>query len=171
MAKNPRIDRDWREPLRRSEVATDFGLSLARIEWDIFATPSFRGNVPHAKIAYGLAFRWLQELAKKCGVPYKRLLIALRGEVGEIGERFMVSPEKCLPFFACNFGIRVERLPRVVLVPSWNFNLADAALIDSVHKFCPLELLGVWKFYRPVPAIARGILMRACRRGARACLR
>jgi hypothetical protein len=88
MKKNPRIDRDWREPLRRSEVATDFGLSLARIEWDIFATPSFRGNVPHAKIAYGLAFRWLQELAKTCGVPYKRLLIALRGEVGEIGERF-----------------------------------------------------------------------------------
>jgi hypothetical protein len=39
-------------------------------------------------MAYGLAFRWLQELAKKCGVPYKRLLIALRGEEGEANGRF-----------------------------------------------------------------------------------
>jgi hypothetical protein len=88
MAKNPRIDRDWREPIRKSEVATDFGLSLARIQWDIFASPSFKGKVPRPNICYGLAFRWLQELAKTCGVPYKRLLIALRGEVGEKFGRF-----------------------------------------------------------------------------------
>lgn len=37
---------------------------------------------------YGLAWRWLQELAKKCGVPYNRLLIALRGEEGEDNGRF-----------------------------------------------------------------------------------
>jgi hypothetical protein len=83
MAENPRKDRDWREPLRRSEVATDFGITLARIQWDIFASLTFAGTVPRANMAYGLAFRWLQELAKKCGVPYKRLLIALRGEEGE----------------------------------------------------------------------------------------
>jgi hypothetical protein len=88
MAKNPRIDRDWREPIRRSEVATDFGISLARIQWDIFASPSFKGTVPRPNICYGLAYRWLQELAKTCGVPYKRLLIALRGEVGEKFGRF-----------------------------------------------------------------------------------
>jgi len=88
MAKNPRIDRDWREPIRKSEVATDFGLSLARIQWDVFATPSFKGKVPRPNICYGLAYRWLQELAKTCGVPYKRLLIALRGEVGEKFGRF-----------------------------------------------------------------------------------
>ena len=88
MAKNPRIDRDWRGPLRRSEVATDFGITLARIQWDLFATLTFAGNVPKTHIAYGLAFRWLQELAKKCGVPYNRLLIALRGEVGEVNGRF-----------------------------------------------------------------------------------
>ena len=88
MAKNPRIDRDWREPIRKSEVATDFGISLARIQWDIFATPSFKGKVPRPSICYGLAFRWLQELAKTCGVPYKRLLIALRGEAGEKFGRF-----------------------------------------------------------------------------------
>src|SRR5215469_12164602 len=88
MAKNPRIDRDWREPIRKSEVATDFGISLARIQWDIFATPSFKGTVPRPHICYGLAYRWLQELAKTCGVPYKRLLIALRGEEGEKFGRF-----------------------------------------------------------------------------------
>jgi len=83
MAKNPRIDRNWRDPIRKSEIATDFGITLARIQWDFFATPSFKGTVPHTNICYGLAFRWLQELAKVCGVPYKRLLIALRGEEGE----------------------------------------------------------------------------------------
>ena len=87
-SKNPRIDRDWREPIRRSEVATDFGISLARVQWDFFATLTFAGNVPKPQIAYGLAFRWLQELAKVCGVPYKRLLIALRGEEGEANGRF-----------------------------------------------------------------------------------
>ena len=70
-SKNPRIDRDWREPIRKSEVATDFGITLARIQWDLFATPTFKGNVPRTNICYGMAFRWLQELAKVCGVPYK----------------------------------------------------------------------------------------------------
>jgi hypothetical protein len=88
-SKNPRIDRDWRGPIRRSEVATDFGITLARIQWDLFATMTFAGRTaPHRKIAYGLAFRWLQELAKKCGRPYNRLLIALRGEEGEENGRF-----------------------------------------------------------------------------------
>lgn len=88
MAKNPRIDRDWRDPIRQSEIATDFGLSLARIQWDFFATPTFKGSVPRANIAFGMAYRWLQETAKVCGVPYNRLLIALRGEVGEQNGRF-----------------------------------------------------------------------------------
>jgi hypothetical protein len=86
--KNPRRDRDWREPIRRSEVATDFGITLARIQWDFFATPTFAGTVPKPQIAYGLAFRWLQELALVCGRPYNRLLIALRGEEGEEKGRF-----------------------------------------------------------------------------------
>jgi hypothetical protein len=88
MAKNPRTDRNWREPIRRSQVGTDFGITLARVQWDFFATPSFKGTVPRSNICYGLAYCWLQELAKKCGVPYKRLLIALRGEEGEINGRF-----------------------------------------------------------------------------------
>ena len=88
MAKNLRKDRDWREPIRKSEVATDFGISLARVQWDFFATPTFAGKVPRTQIAYGLAFRWLQDTAKVCRVPYNRLLIALRGEVGEQKGRF-----------------------------------------------------------------------------------
>jgi hypothetical protein len=88
MAKNPRIDRYWREPVRRSEVATDWAFTLARVQWDIFATPSFKGTVPHSKIAYGMAYRWLQKMAQTCGVPYNRMLIALRGEYGEKNGRF-----------------------------------------------------------------------------------
>jgi len=88
MAKNPRIDRDWREPIRKSEVSTDFGLTLSRLQWDAFSTLTFAGNVPRTQIAYGLAFRWLQDTAKVCRVPYNRLLIALRGEEGESEGRF-----------------------------------------------------------------------------------
>lgn len=88
MAKNPRIDKDWREPIKRSEVMTDYGITLARVPWDIFATLTFAGNVPRTQIAYGLAFRWLQELAVVSRMPYKRLLIALRGEAGEWKGRF-----------------------------------------------------------------------------------
>jgi hypothetical protein len=88
MAKNPRIDRDWRDPIHKSEIATDYGISLARVQWDFFATLTFAGTVPRTQIAYGLAWRWLQELAKVGGVPYNRLLIALRGEVGEKHGRF-----------------------------------------------------------------------------------
>jgi hypothetical protein len=88
MAKNPRMDRDWREPIRKSMVATDYGISLARVQWDAFATLTFAGNVPKTNIAYGLAWRWLQETAKICRVPYKHLLIALRGEEGESKGRF-----------------------------------------------------------------------------------
>jgi hypothetical protein len=88
MAKNPRIDRNWHLPIKRSEVVADFGLSLARVPWDYFCGLTFAGTVPRQSIAYGLAFRWLQEVAKVCGVPYKRLLIALRGEFGELKGRF-----------------------------------------------------------------------------------
>jgi hypothetical protein len=88
-SRNPRKDRDWLTPIRRSEIGTDFGITLARVQWDLFATMTFAGRtVPHRSIAYGLAFRWLQELAKKCDRPYNRLLIALRGEAGEENGRF-----------------------------------------------------------------------------------
>jgi len=88
MAKNPRIDPDWHKPIWKSEVGTDFGISLARVPWEYFATHSFKGKVPRPNIAYGMAYRWLQDTAKICAVPYNRLLIALRGELGEQHGRF-----------------------------------------------------------------------------------
>src|SRR6478609_2709917 len=88
MARNPRADRNWQEPIKRSLVGTDFGLTLGRIQWDAFATLTFAGTVPKNKICFGQAFAWLQDTAKICAVPYKRLLIALRGEVGEENGRF-----------------------------------------------------------------------------------
>ena len=57
MAKNPRIDRDWREPIRKSEVSTDFGLSLARIQWDAFATLTFKGRFHFHCLLGGTATR------------------------------------------------------------------------------------------------------------------
>ena len=54
-----------------------------------FCNADIQGHSPSTQTyAYGLAFRWLQELAKVCGVPYNRLLIALRGEEGEKNGRF-----------------------------------------------------------------------------------
>jgi hypothetical protein len=88
MVKNPRIDRQWREPLKRSEVATGFGITLGLFQRDFFATWTYVGDAQKTQIAYGPAFCGLQELAKVCGVPYKRLLIALRGEEGESTGRF-----------------------------------------------------------------------------------
>jgi hypothetical protein len=88
MAKNPRMDRNWQTPWKKSEAGMDFALSLARIQWDLFATMTFAGTVPKPKIAYGQAYRWLREVVKKTPVPYNRTLIALRGEVGEANGRF-----------------------------------------------------------------------------------
>ena len=53
-----------------------------------FCNSDLRGQCPETSNCVWLAFRWLQELAKVCGVPYKRLLIALRGEEGEKNGRF-----------------------------------------------------------------------------------
>ena len=88
MAKNPRMDREWQRPFKESVVCSSFGVSLARIHWDFFATPTFAGCVPRFNICYGKAFCWLQELAKITNTPYNRMLIALRGEHGESKGRF-----------------------------------------------------------------------------------
>jgi hypothetical protein len=88
MARNPRIDRNWRDPWSRSERLTDFALVLARVEWDLFCSPTFKGSVPRPSIAYGLVYRWCQDLAKHCQVPYKHLLLGIRGELGEKNGRF-----------------------------------------------------------------------------------
>ena len=82
------MDRQWRDPWSRSERLTDFALILSRIHWDLFCTLTFKGNVPRPSIAYGLVYRWCQDLAKHSQVPYNRLLLGLRGELGEGQGRF-----------------------------------------------------------------------------------
>lgn len=88
MAKNPRADRNWQESILARERSADFGFTLGRIKWDIFSTLTFQGTLPRPSICYGQAWRWLREVAEVCGVPYKSLLIALRGEHGESRGRF-----------------------------------------------------------------------------------
>jgi hypothetical protein len=60
-----------------------FAYSLSRIRWDIFATLTFKGQVPRPAIAKRMCFRHLREAAKITSQPYCRLLIALRQEHGE----------------------------------------------------------------------------------------
>lgn len=88
MARNPRPDRDWQKPWKKAEVGSAFAFTLARLEWDIFATLTFKGTLPRPAICYGMAYRWLRSIANAESVPYNHLLIALRGEEGEENGRF-----------------------------------------------------------------------------------
>src|SRR5262245_48289898 len=63
-----------------------FAYTLARLRWDIFGTLTFR-SVPPRGIAWGQAWALMRHAAEIVGQPYKRLLIALRCERGEIGGR------------------------------------------------------------------------------------
>lgn len=65
-----------------------FAYALSRIRWDLFATLTFKGQVPRPQIARRMAYRHLREAAKISGQPYGRLLIALREEHGEKNGRF-----------------------------------------------------------------------------------
>ena len=70
------------------QKAGDFAFTLAKIEWDTFNTLTFKNPIPHISICYGMAWRWCHAISKVSGVPYNRLLIALRGEFGEQRGRF-----------------------------------------------------------------------------------
>lgn len=58
-------------------------------------------------------------------------------EIHRVLKQFMVPPQKRLPFVAGDFGIGIKRFPVVFAVR--NFHVADAALIDAIHKFCPVS--------------------------------
>ena len=64
-----------------------FAYSLARIDWDVFGTLTFR-SVPSLKVSYGRAWSFFGLVSKAVQRPYSGLLIALREERGEIGGRF-----------------------------------------------------------------------------------
>ena len=88
MASNPRADYQWREAFRQRERLGDFAWTLSRIDWDIFSTLTFTNPVPRPHTCYGLAWQWCRALSEVGKVPYKNLLIALRGEQGEATGRF-----------------------------------------------------------------------------------
>jgi hypothetical protein len=79
MARNPRIDRNWRDQWSRSERLTDFALVLARVQWDFFCTPTFKGSVPRPSIvALTAACFALQSYAQ--GVSYAPLYLFTNGD-------------------------------------------------------------------------------------------
>lgn len=72
----------------RHERRLDFAYTLGRVQWDFFATLTFRSPVPRCSVAHGMAWRFLREVAAITSTPYSSLLIALRGEEGEKNGRF-----------------------------------------------------------------------------------
>lgn len=70
-------------------MSAAWAITLARIEWDVFGTLSFRGaHVPPSSIRYRAAWGHLHHAAQVAAVPYGKLLIVLRQECGELGGRF-----------------------------------------------------------------------------------
>lgn len=64
-----------------------YAYSLARVRWDVFGTLTFR-SVPSPTIAYGRTWALMRLGAELVQRPYSQLLIGLRAELGEIGQRF-----------------------------------------------------------------------------------
>jgi hypothetical protein len=75
------------DKIHRRERFADFAWSLARINWDFFTTQTFKNPMPRESVRKAMFWRWCRDVSKISGVPYKDLLIALRGELGEIGGR------------------------------------------------------------------------------------
>lgn len=88
MARNPRPDPFSWDKIQLAERRGDFAYTLSRVAWDLFITLTFRDPVPRPAICYGMAFRYFRAVGKISAVPYKHLLIALRGEQGELKGRF-----------------------------------------------------------------------------------
>lgn len=62
--------------------------TLSLLRWDIFTTLTFK-KVPSEKKAWGAAWAHLRCVANQfTDVPYSRLMIVLRSELGELGGRF-----------------------------------------------------------------------------------
>jgi len=78
----------FKHPSAPRELADNFAYTLARVRWDVFGTLTFKGTVPRPSVAYGHAWRHFRHAAKLLARPYDQLLIALRAELGEKGERF-----------------------------------------------------------------------------------
>ena len=87
MSANPRADRDSLAKIQRRERFADFAYSLARVDWDFFTTFTYINPLPRPQVRRAMVWRWCRAISEISGVPYKNLLLALRGELGEIGGR------------------------------------------------------------------------------------
>lgn len=87
MSANPRADHQWKDKILRRERFADFAHTLARVDWDFFTTHTFKNPLPRPYVRGAMFWRWCRDVSEFSGVPYKNLLIALRGEQGEIGGR------------------------------------------------------------------------------------
>jgi hypothetical protein len=87
MSNNPRADHQWKDKILRRERFADFAYTLARVNWDFFTTHTFKNPLPRPYVRGAMFWRWCRDVSEFSGVPYKNLLIALRGEQGEIGGR------------------------------------------------------------------------------------
>jgi hypothetical protein len=81
--------------IHRRERFADFAHTLARVEWQFFTTQIFKNPLPKPYVRGSMFWRWCRDVSEISKTPYKNLLIALRGEQGEIGAR---------PHFHCLVG-------------------------------------------------------------------
>jgi len=70
-----------------NQISKGFAASLSVLRWDVFATSTFKNPLPIERRRWRLAWGHLHALAESLGTPYGRLLIALRAEHGELGDR------------------------------------------------------------------------------------
>lgn len=70
------------------QASKGFAYSLALLEWDVFGTLTFKNPVPIERRGWRLAWGHFHRCAEFLGRPYSSLLIALRSERGEIGNRW-----------------------------------------------------------------------------------
>jgi hypothetical protein len=87
MSANPRADHQWQDKILRRERFADFAYTLARIDWQFFTTHTFKNPMPRQETRLSMFYRWKREVSKFSGTPQNRLLVALRGELGEQGGR------------------------------------------------------------------------------------
>lgn len=70
-----------------NQASKGFAFSLALLPWDLFATLTFKNPLPSERCRWRLAWRHLHQVSEFLGVPYSSLLIVLRSELGELGDR------------------------------------------------------------------------------------
>lgn len=70
-----------------AQIPKGFAYWLSLIEWDLFATLTFRNPLPNEHRRWGLAWLHMRRVSEILGTPYSKLLIALRSEHGEQNDR------------------------------------------------------------------------------------